>query len=563
MCGIAGIYNFISEPRLNEIEGMVSTIGHRGPDNEHSIICNNIALGHARLSIIDTNSTAHQPMYSSDRRYIIVFNGEIYNYKELSKELNIEFKTSSDTEVLLEAFIRWGVDCYERLNGMFAFSVYDTMTDELYLFRDRMGIKPLFYYSTNEIFSFCSEIKGILACDQIKKMAEPDRKMVVEFLHLGYIAEPNTIYKNLKKFPAGSVGIFKEGKLSIEKRWDINSLISPETHNDYKKTKSELTKLIQSSVEYRMMSDVPYGTFLSGGIDSSLITAVAQSLKSKPIKTFSLGIKDSEKDESKHAKKISKHLGTDHHELMVSVKDIKNKIEPFMNCFDEPFADSSGFLLNIVSGLAKEEVKMVLSGDGGDELFMGYGAYKWATRLNRPIVKSLKKPIKQILRLGNNRMQRASEMFSDIDPSKIASHIFSQEQYYFTELEAKEILVQATNSPINSEEYNFKREVSAKEKQALFDINSYLKDDLLVKVDRASMLHGLEARTPLLDHRIVEYAVNIDEKLKENKGVSKSILKDILHDYAPKDLFNRPKQGFSIPLGSWLKADLYYLIDKF
>ncbi|NQY11959.1 MAG: asparagine synthase (glutamine-hydrolyzing) [Flavobacteriales bacterium] len=565
MCGIVGLYNSNTPPTLEELAKMVDAIKHRGPDFTNHTIIGKVGLGHARLSIIDTSAAANQPMTSADERYTIVYNGEVYNFKEIKEELNVDFKTTSDTEVVLQAFIKWGVDCYQHLNGMFDFAIFDKQTEELFLFRDRIGIKPLFYYQNENTFAFSSEIKGITANSSIKDSLEINKSSISSFLHLGYIPEPETIYNNIKKFPAGAVGIFKDGELKISQIWSPNEAISNLDTDNYDQTKSNLKKLINSAVGYRMVSDVPYGTFLSGGIDSSLITAMAQSQIDQSVKTFSLGIKDSNRDESQYAKQVAEHLNTDHHELMVSVADIKDQVASMIETFDEPFADSSAFLMSIVSKLARKEVKMVLSGDGGDELFMGYGAYKWADRLNKPLIKALKKPISSVLNLGNNRAKRAAGVFNSGNNTNLKSHIFSQEQYYFSEEELSTLLVEPdlNNIDVINSNVDLSRTLSAKEAQALFDLNYYLKDDLLVKVDRASMKYGLEVRTPLLDHRIVEYVLNINEKYKEVKGETKYILKDILYDYIPKAFFDRPKQGFSIPLNEWLLTDLSFLIDDY
>ncbi|RLD57996.1 MAG: hypothetical protein DRJ01_13165 [Bacteroidetes bacterium] len=311
-----------------------------------------------------------------------------------------------------------------------------------------------------------------------------------------------------------------------------------------------------------MISDVPLGTFLSGGIDSSLVTAVAQSISKKPVKTFSIGFNESKFNESAYAAKVAKHLKTDHHEFIVSEKDVLELIDDFFDIYDEPFADSSGFPTMLVSKMAKKHVTVVLSGDGGDELFHGYGAYIWANRLNNPLINTFKKPIGFTLSHLNDKYKRAAKLFQYPDKQHIKTHIFSQEQYFFSANELKKLLINNKISTV-PENFNLSRSLTPNEEQSIFDLKYYLKDDLLTKVDRASMHYALETRVPLLDHNIVEFALNINPELKIKNKEQKHLLKQVLYDYVPAQYFDRPKWGFSIPLSKWLKTDLSYLIDKY
>ncbi|HBF87397.1 MAG TPA: asparagine synthase (glutamine-hydrolyzing) [Bacteroidales bacterium] len=562
MCGIAGFYSKNNLFSKDELINMTNVIAHRGPDADGHFVDNFVGLGHRRLSIIDLSSQANMPMFSASNKHAIVYNGEVYNFKEIAQSLNINLKTTSDTEVILEAFEQWGVEFVNKLNGMFAIAIYNIENKELFLFRDRIGIKPLFYFWDGENFAFGSELKSILQLKFINNSKTINYNSINEFLHLGYIPQPNTIWNNIYKFPSGSFATIKNTHFEIKSYWQPENFIENEIHSDYNKTKLILKEKIIKSVNYRLISDVPFGTFLSGGIDSSLVTAVAQSLTNEPVKTFSIGFKENKFNEAEHAKKVASFLKTDHHEFVVSQNDALEFVDDIVNVFDEPFIDSSAIPTMFVSKLAKKYVSMTLSGDGGDELFYGYGAYNWAKRLSNPIYFHLRKPISAGLSILSNRNQRAAKVFNAPCEKSIESHIFSQEQYLFSEKEIYNIVIQSNNNINLNYKFNHKRNLSKVEIQSLFDLKYYLKDDLLVKVDRASMKFSLETRVPLLDHNIVEYALNIPEEFKIKDGVQKYILKEILYDYIPREYFERPKWGFSIPLSFWLKNELSYLVER-
>ncbi|MCF0206526.1 MAG: asparagine synthase (glutamine-hydrolyzing), partial [Bacteroidales bacterium] len=478
--------------------------------------------------------------------------------------LNIESKTSCDTEVIIEAFEEWGVTFCNKLNGIFAISIYDKQDQIMYLFRDRLGVKPLFYYWDGEFFAFASEIKSLLKVKKIRETRQINNLAISELLNLGFIPEPDTIYTSIKKFPSGEVGILSVNGFRTETFWDVEGIIRRNLVTDYAEAKSRLKDVIESSVKMQLMSDVPYGTFLSGGIDSSLVTSVASKVCSGKLNTFSIGFADKEKDESQYAKKIAEYLGTQHHEYFVTEQDACDMVGDMLEYFDEPFADSSLIPTMMVSKMAKQNVSMVLSGDGGDELFHGYGAYIWAKRMQS--LGGFKELFANMLGLvPSNRYRRAAWLFRYKNREHLKSHIFSQEQYLFSELELQSLLQKHMylDTSVDQDYSNYVRKLTPAEAQAIFDIKYYLKDDLLVKVDRASMKYGLEARVPLLDHRIVELALNISPKFKINNGIQKYILKDILYDYIPKEYFNRKKSGFSIPLQRWLLTDLSYLIDDY
>lgn len=568
MCGITGFYTQ-NNPKFvtkDELDKMTTCLVHRGPDAEGSYYTENMGLGHQRLSILDLSNDANQPMESHSMRYICVYNGEVYNFKTIANDLNIELKTSSDTEVIVEAFAEWGVTFINKLNGMFSISIYDKQEQVLYLFRDRIGIKPLYYYWDGENFAFSSEMKSLLQVDYISSRRQLNNTAINEFLHLGYIPEPNSIFTNIRKFPSGQTGIVSENGFRMESFWDIEGTIRRNVITDLSEAKTKLNDLITSSVERRLVSDVPFGTFLSGGIDSSLVTAIASKKYKGKLKTFSIGFSDSKHDESKYARKVAKYLGTDHHEYTVTEKDARDIILDMLDFYDEPYADSSAIPTMMLSKLAKEHVSMVLSGDGGDELFHGYGSYRWAKRLTHFPNTTFRKLLGFVFSLvPSNRFRRAAYLYKYHDKARIKSHIFSQEQYLFSEKELLKLLNPELIFDTNIEQdyNNFVRKLTPEEAQAVFDIQYYLKDDLLVKVDRASMRYALETRVPLLDHRIVEFALNVDPKLKINGGTQKYLLKQVLYDYIPERYFDRPKWGFSIPLQKWLLNDLSFLIEDF
>jgi len=568
MCGICGFYSSTGNFSEDELKRMTSSLTHRGPDAEGFFHQGNIGLGHRRLSIIDLSQAANLPMFSHNDRYVMVYNGEVYNFNEIEfRVMNDEcrMRTSSDSEVILEAFALWGVDFVHKLNGMFALAIFDKSDHSLFIFRDRIGIKPLYYYWDGQNFAFASELKALKQSEFVTKNISIDPVAINEYLHMGYIPEPHSIYKNIYKFPSGCYAHINGAGLNIKKYWAIEDKILPETQQNEKEACHQLKELLVSSVKYRMISDVPFGTFLSGGIDSSLVTAIAQSLRPEPVKTFNIRFAESKYDESPYARAVAKYLGTNHHEYTVTEKNAIELIPVLNDIYDEPYADSSAIPTLLVSKMAKQNVTMALSGDGGDELFMGYGAYQWARRLNNPFIKPFRKPAQLLLSNMSNKYRRASALFAYENEATLKSHIFSQEQYLFSSKEIRSLLNPEFYREIILKE-NFediKRKMYPEEQQSLFDLNYYLKDDLLVKVDRASMHYSIETRVPLLDYRIVEFAFNLSPELKYKNGASKYLLKKILYNYIPATYFNRPKWGFSIPLQKWLKNELKYLIFDF
>ena len=576
MCGIAGYYSnngFFGD----SIEIMTQRINHRGPNSQGIFREKKAALGHRRLSILDLSERANQPMFSHNERYVMVYNGEIYNYREIAAQLKftnpgINFNTSSDTETVLELFALQGMQSIQSFNGMFAIAIYDRHQEELTLVRDRIGIKPLYYFWDGCNLAFASELKALMELPSIKKEINPNA--ILKFLNLGFVPAPDSIYKNIYKLEPGACLRLKNNSLEIFKYWSVDSSLSEDVLSNEKQALVLLSDLLSSSVQFQLRSDVPFGVFLSGGIDSSLITSLAVKFSGTKINTFSIGFEENKFDESRYAAAVAKHLGTNHHQFIVKFKDAFNLIEDIVNVYDEPFADSSAIPTMLVSKLAKQHVTVTLSGEGGDELFMGYGAYKWAQRLESFPFNAFRPLMGSAFEKMSTRFKRISKLLSYDEYS--FSHIFSQEQYLFSKAELLSLINEQINKEgewegllvrKNSNVFDLKkvgkRNLSLSELQAIFDIKTYLPDDLLTKVDRASMRFGLETRVPFLDHRVVEFALNLNKNLKIKNNVQKYLLKEILYQYIPPSNFDRPKQGFAIPLSKWINKDLKPLLEEY
>jgi asparagine synthase (glutamine-hydrolysing) len=568
VCGITGICSKSSFDR-SIIEQMTQEVRLRGPD-AHGIYHNEgatTAVGHTRLSVIDLHARANQPMFSKNKRYVIVYNGEIYNYQkvgqQLQRETGIQFTTTSDTEVLVEAFAHWGHDFVQKLNGMFAFAIYDIQLNILHLYRDRVGKKPLFYFLSKNLFAFASEIKALLKHPEIRSSLTVKKPTISSFLQLGYIPQPDTFYEHIFKFPAGHYGTVTQGiKFSTVPYWNVLDQVKPSRYITESNALKGLKDRLDDAVTSRLVADVPLGIFLSGGIDSSLVTAIAS--KSAKLNTYSIGFKENKFDESVYAERIAKYLGTDHHRYILTEQDGVGLMEQYLDHFDEPFADTSAIPTMLVSQHARKEVTVALTGDGGDELFLGYGSYTWANRLASPLWSSVRPVVKMMTEhLPSHRWKRASRLFEKVPSENVRQHIFSQEQYLFSDSEVRDQVLKSTDDYTGwyYSDLQALSNLSPAELQALFDFQYYLRDDLLVKVDRASMFYGLECRCPLLDYNLVEFAVNLPESLKKRSGVTKYLLKEVLFELIPETYFDRPKWGFSIPLAQWMKNDLSYMME--
>jgi len=564
MCGIAGIWG----PDAGErIEAITAGLHHRGPDHQgiFRLPEKKLALGHRRLSILDLSSAGNQPRHSHCGRYTMVYNGEVYNYAELKRRLqergHTPFKSRSDTEVLLEMFALYGTDMLPQLNGMFAVGIYDHIENCLWLMRDRLGIKPLYYGSdAQQNFRFGSDLS--VFSDSPPELCP---ESVSAFFHLGFVPGPNSIRKGVFSLPPGHMLKVQQGRPGEPRAW-WSAPMHRSAPISEPQALNRLEELLESAVESRLVADVPFGTFLSGGIDSSLITALAAKKYGPGLKTFSIAMPAQSHNESVYAEAVAKELKTQHTTFKLEADYALKWVPQLPEWFAEPFADSSALPTLAVSALAREQVSMVLTGDGGDELFWGYGAYRWADRLSRSPWSnpSFQRGMALVLNFGTARERRVARLLAP-PPAGISwqAQIFSQEQYLFR---AEEVGRLTGNRP--SDRLSAWRSPpvldlrSAPARQAFFDLIGYLPDDLLVKVDRATMANSLEARVPLLDYRVVEFALGLPDELKWKNGQEKHLLKQLLYRHLPSELFQRPKWGFSVPLASWLQGEGRKLVDQ-
>jgi asparagine synthase (glutamine-hydrolysing) len=573
MCGISGFFDPGRIFSREDLQAFNHTLKHRGPDDDGIFFEPGIGLGNTRLSVIDLSEKGHQPMHSADGRFTLVYNGEVYNYVELRQELEQKtgkkFQSDSDTEVILEGFVLYGTAFFEKLNGMFAVAIFDRQEKKLVIARDRIGIKPLYYYfDGNGLLAFSSEIHSFKFLKKIP--IEINRGVIPVFLHLGFIPAPWSIYRNIFKLKPGYM-IEVDGK-NLNKRayYQLRSQFQDSPLKDEKTALNRLEEIVTDSVRIQMRSDVPFGIFLSGGIDSSLLTALASKISPNAVNTFSIGFSEKKFDETPYARKVAGHLKTNHHDFILSQDDAVELLDKMVDTYGEPFADSSAIPTLLVSEQARKYVKVVLTGEGADELFYGYGSYRWATRLDSFLFSAGRGVIKTLLSLApGSRYHRVAELLDYGTDDFLPAHLFSQEQYFFSDNELKSI--SRDHIRINAGFFRpyltaldtISRKFSASEKQALFDLLFYLPDDLLVKVDRASMRYGLESRVPYLDHRLVEFSLNLDQGLKTKNKTDKYILKQLLYRHLPASYFNRPKQGFSIPLNSWLSGKWEVYISRY
>jgi asparagine synthase (glutamine-hydrolysing) len=565
MCGISGFIS--SRLNKNDLESMNQKIRHRGPDADGFYYLeqngSHIGLGHRRLSIIDLSNAANQPMTSSCGRYIIVFNGEVYNYQEIkaSRLEGVQWKTTGDTEVILESFARYGTECFEWFNGMFALAIWDTVEEKMYISRDRIGIKPFYYYHRENEFVFASELKALQSLGYELNL---NAAAITNFLYLGYIPQTQTIYTDCFKLLPGHYAIVtSKGIEKNEAYWKLESQVGKTVISDEKTAKKQLAGLMEEAVERCMISDVPLGTFLSGGIDSSLVAAIAQKQSSSKIKTFSIAFREGKYDESAYAKKVAMHIGAEYQQFLVDEEEGIDIIHDFLNIYDEPYGDTSGIATYLVSRMARQQVTVALCGDGADELFMGYGFYTWAKRLSIPYLKPFHPLInKTLYQLDKNAYRNRSYLFSN-PKNRSYSHIFSQCHGNWSVDEVKYLLNGHFKYDFDEQLSPVERKLTVEEQQSFFDIKNYLAEELLPKVDRASMQHSLEVRVPFLDSKVIDFALNLSPDLKMRNGVQKYLLKEVLYDYAPKSFFDRPKWGFAVPIEEWLRGKLSYLIDEY
>jgi asparagine synthase (glutamine-hydrolysing) len=582
MCGITGFIDYSGNSNLATLNKMTNSLLHRGPDSVGTVMLNDqyqIGLGHTRLSIIDLSDCGSQPMTDETRNYTIVFNGEVYNFKEIKSELQtygFKFRSTSDTEVVLSAYIKWGIRAVDKFIGMFAFTIYDKVNNKVTFCRDRTGVKPFYYAVLPHIILFGSELKSLMAHPSFQKKI--DFNSLASYFRRGWIAAPYTIFESTYKLKPGHYIEINLNNREFNERcyWNVHEYYKmDELEMSFNEAKEHVHRLLKSACEYRMIADTEVGIFLSGGFDSSTVAAILQQGRTKKLNTFSIGFEDERFNEAPYAKAIASHLGTNHHELICNSTDALKLIPDLPFNYDEPFADSSAIPTMLVSKLASSKVKVCLSADGGDEVFGGY--LKYYDKLSdfdkvKAIPTLLRKPLLPLLNflatssnskdpLYRIRLEKLQSILAHKDLSQMFR--YRSEPIHFSNNELSKLL-QEKNVSFSMQ--TFYDHVNLREgiDQAMFmmavDYKTTLVDDILVKVDRATMAYSLEAREPLLDHRLVEFCARLNRKFHYKNDQSKSLLKEICYEYIPKCLIDRPKKGFSIPTDDWLKNDLKNIV---
>ena len=580
MCGITGFFDTKGIITNEDLINSNNTLSHRGPDagrtGTYSFPNAKIGFGHKRLSILDLSDNGSQPMHNDDGSISVILNGEVYNFNEIKNELialGYSFKSTGDTEVIIKSYEEWGLSAINKFIGMFAVALLDESKNKLFLIRDRVGVKPLYYYNDGNCILFASELKAFHAYHCFKK--EINKEAVSLFFKYGYIPAPHTIFKNTFKLFPGSILTLdiEKNNLKIEKYYEVA--------NYYNKSKitiseeelvQETEKILISAFQYRMISDVPVGVFLSGGYDSSIVSAILQKNNTQKIKTFTIGFEEKKYNEAHFAKDIAKYLGTDHHEYYCSSHEARDIIPELPYIFDEPFGDSSAIPTILVSRFARKHVTVALSADGGDEIFAGYNKYEYFFNMQKKIQNlpgilnsvtgkilhsSGKNPLIPGINLSEKFLKLGDVMASgNYDEKKIESMSKHYSNHYLSLLLAEYDSQCGLFDHIKS----VNSENDFLNKMLMFDYKTYLPDDILVKVDRATMSVGLEGREPLLDHRIIELLAQVPSEIKYKNEKKKFILKEIAHKYIPKELLSRPKSGFSIPIDRWLRDDLKDLL---
>jgi len=559
MCGIIG-FNWEDRDLLKK---SCKLLVHRGPDQFGYYTGKEISLGHRRLSIIDLSDNGKQPMSNEDNSIWLVYNGEIYNFQELREELDNRghiFKSNTDTEVIIHSYEEWGEDCVKRFNGMFAFAIWDDNKKKLFLARDRLGIKPLYYFLNDRKFFFASEIKAILSCEYAKK--EIDLDSINHYVTLAYVPSPRTIFKNIFQLMPGHILICYNNIIKIERYWNLN-------FNHKNRTEREAIKqmeiILNDAVQKRMVSDVPLGIFLSGGLDSSLIAALMKNYSSS-LKTFSIGFEEAEFNETNYAREMADYLKTDHKEFTVKPNAIK-VLPKIIYSLDQPFADPSALPTYYLSKLTKKYVTVALSGDGADELFAGYRRYVGGY-LDKKI-SLIPSPIRNLITFVPATRKRydpnkyLGKLIRGLDLEKEDKHAFYM-QHFEEDLkdELYDGVLKNRNPSITvfKDHLNYLNSRDQLDIAQYLDIKTYLADDILVKVDRMSMAHSLEVRSPFLDYRMFELMTSFPTKLRLNRLNGKYILKKFARGYIPKKIVYRKKEGFSVPLNRWFDNELKDII---
>lgn len=597
MCGFAGYFTRqnVNYDAMDVLRQMSDAIEHRGPDDAGQWLdeTQRIGLCHRRLSIVDLSAAGHQPMISACGRYVLVYNGEVYNHLKLRKELADAgnapvWRGHSDTETLLAGFICWGVaETLKRCIGMFAFALYDLTTQKLIIARDRMGEKPLYYGWQNHTFLFGSELKALRAHPDFAHQIDRDA-LVLYFRH-NYIPAPHSVYQGIYKLKPGSIVDIDlvTGAEQHMLYWDLDRItqtgLDEPLTADANTVVSQLDTLLQDAVAQQMVADVPLGAFLSGGVDSSTIVALMQSQSSRKVRTFSIGFDDPQFNEAEFAKAVAKHLGTEHTEWYLSGADALELVPNLATFYDEPFADASQIPTGLVAALAKQQVTVALSGDAGDELFNGYERYEIAEQLWRKI-KHLPLPLRRIIaktvqavpasgynsiagvanlvlpaRYQNSqpgdRLHKAADLLQSADAAEMYLNLISHHRHPEQFVAGAQAIASAASSV-------YLQDADLRTQFAFIDQQTYLPDDILVKVDRALMAVSLEGRVPMLDHRVVEFAARVPLDMKVRHGSSKWCLRQVLYKYVPKPLIERPKKGFAVPLANWLRGPLLHWAEQ-
>ncbi|HET9644477.1 MAG TPA: asparagine synthase (glutamine-hydrolyzing) [Burkholderiaceae bacterium] len=587
MCGIAGYRTFEGDALKlgRELTHALNALRHRGPDDEGAWFDDedNAGLGQRRLAIVDLSRHGHQPMVSACGQWVMTYNGEVYNFRELRRQLEQLghcFPGSGDSEVILAAFSQWGLEAVSRFIGMFAIALWHKPTRQLHLLRDRLGVKPLYYHWDGKRLLFGSELKALHAFRSWHPQIDP--QALADYLRYGYVGAPRSIYRDVFKLPPGHrLVLDAEGILRTHRYWNVIDCVHDRRHGRSEDDLAdELEALMLDAFRYRMIADVPVGVFLSGGIDSSVVAALLSKQGGDDIKTYTIGFDVPEFDESGHAAAVARHLGVENHVLMCKVEDAKRVLPRWGDLYDEPFGDESGIPTLMVSQAAAAHVKVVLSADGGDELFSGYNSYttalsQWsrikgmpqgfrslsAAMINgsgtdalegflaargHPLPRRLHASVSQLVRIGRRVGARGvGEIFDES-----VAH-FKREELQV--LCGRQAMTRETADAFPGEDG---------EKLCLWDLHNYLPGDVLAKVDRATMAVGIEGREPMLDHRLVEFAFSLPFEMRRGPLGSKHLLKKVLYRHLPRQLVERPKQGFAVPVKRWLQGDLAYLIDE-
>lgn len=585
MCGITGFIDFTKSDSEEILQKMTDTLHHRGPDGSGSILLSSdsalIGFGHRRLAIIDLSEHGRQPMQFEN--LWICFNGEIYNYKEIKKELSDlghTFKSESDTEMILHAYAQWGQECLNKFIGMFAFVIYDINAQTIFSARDRAGVKPFFYYFKDGLFLFASELKAFHQHPKFQKKL--NMSAVAAFMQYGNVPTPHCIFEDCAKLKPGHTLTLSlsDKKMSHAQYWNVyDSYNKPKLDIDFNEGKIQTKKILKSACEYRMVSDVPVGVFLSGGYDSSCVTALLQKDRTEKIKTFTIAVPDIGLNEAPYAKDVAKHLGTDHTEIECSQKEAIELIADLPYYYDEPFADSSAIPTTLVSKMARKEVTVALSADAGDEVFAGYNRYDYLLRYGKKMeslpgfvrntlaatmerIPSEKIPILKNKYNFHNRYEKLKGILRNPSSEQIMlslSQQYTDDQIktIFARKDFHSLALAYTSTELEKEYFSPLSYMMA------IDYQTYLVDDILQKVDRATMTASLEGREPFLDHRVIEWAATLPDDFKYHNGEKKYILKEIVHEFIPKEMMDRPKMGFAIPIGSWMQTDLRETVEEY